>query len=166
MCRDFLSKGTCPSGEACDLSHDPTAARVPACLHFQRDACTNDKCRYAHVRINPSAPVCAPFARLGYCEKAEDCPDRHVHECPDYANKGDCRNTRCRLPHVDRAGQLRKTAKRTSDHSGDDDAASDLSSDEEPIDSDDVDSDDMTEVIKSVGDDKHELSQQVDYVHF
>lgn len=166
MCREFLTKGSCNLGEACDLSHEPTAARVPACLHFQRNACTNEKCRYAHIRTNPSAPVCVAFARLGYCEKAEDCTDKHVHECPDYANKGLCRNQRCRLPHVDRAGQLRKAAARNSDNSGEDDQADDVSSDDDTVDADDVDSDDMTEMLEGAGDDKHELSQQTDFVQF
>ena len=170
MCKDFLQKGTCPAGDSCDLSHDPTPERVPACLHFLRGKCSNPSCRYAHVRINPSAPVCKDFATVGYCGKGAECPDRHAHECPDYANIGVCRNQKCHLPHVDRAGQIKKRAANntgpTTSSAEDDD--SDLVSDEddEP-DSDDVDSDDMEDMVDlSDGTASHALSQQQDFVHF
>ena len=90
-----------------------------------------------------------------------------MHECPDYANKGLCRNRRCRLPHVDRAGKLRKAAaaKNSDADDGAENALSDLESDEEIIESEDVDSDDLEEYIIPK-DDKHELSQQMDFVKF
>ncbi|KAF2498372.1 hypothetical protein BU16DRAFT_481227 [Lophium mytilinum] len=163
ICKDFLMKGKCALGDGCELSHIPTPHRVPACLHFVRGNCTNANCRYAHVRINPTAPVCRAFGRLGYCDKGVDCPDRHMFECPDYANKGMCRNAKCRLPHVDRASQLRsKAAAAGSLPVSDDDDSQDISSDEEVFgDSDDFDSegiDDDSDII-GLG-----LSQQQDYV--
>jgi len=178
ICKDFLKAGLCPAGDACDLSHDPTPERVPACLHFQRGKCSNPACRYAHVRVNPSAPVCSRFANLGYCEQGAACQDRHVYECPDYANTGACRNRKCRLPHVDRAGQIRKmvankleTPNDSRRGSGQEDDSSDLSSEEEDgydaIDSDDVDSDGLVDEPMDIRmeTDNHELSQQQDFVH-
>ena len=140
-------------------------------MHFLRGRCSNPECRYAHIRLIPGAPVCRDFANLGYCEKGANCDQRHVHECPDYANTGVCNKKRCRLPHVDRAGQIRKnTGANKVDATNDDD--SDASSEDEEydeIDSDDVDSDDLDEdepelIIKR--DDSNDLSQQQDFIHF
>ncbi|KAI9749520.1 MAG: hypothetical protein M4579_006840 [Chaenotheca gracillima] len=177
ICKDFLQNGTCPTGDACDLSHDPTPERVPACLHFLRGKCSNPNCRYAHVRVNPGAPVCASFAKVGFCGKGAECLERHVHECPDYANKGSCGNLKCRLPHIDRAGQIRKTATggtggQVDVAAGKEDAgdvASDISSDEDDeLGSDDVDSDNLEEDYMDVpkDPDTHNISQQDDFVHF
>ncbi|KAF2146726.1 uncharacterized protein K452DRAFT_262792 [Aplosporella prunicola CBS 121167] len=170
ICKDYLLKGKCPLGAACDLSHDSTANRVPACLHFLRGNCTNDNCRYAHVRVNPSASVCRAFAAYGYCEKGAECAERHVFECPDYANHAVCRNKRCRLPHVDRAGQIRKATAAQASTAEEEDGSPDLSSDEDydEIDSDDVDSDGLGEDVIMQGSDDHghELSQQKDFIGF
>ncbi|KAK8203858.1 CCCH zinc finger protein [Phyllosticta capitalensis] len=168
ICKDFLLRNNCPLGEACDLSHEPTAHRVPACLHFLRGNCTNDYCRYAHIRVNPSAPVCRAFGTIGYCEKGPECTERHVFECPDYANHAVCRNPKCRLPHVDRAGQIRKAAGAQS--SALDSVEMDISSDDEAqINSDDVDSDAEIEeeIIMTDADDQgHEVSRQQDFIGF
>ncbi|OCK80533.1 CCCH zinc finger protein [Lepidopterella palustris CBS 459.81] len=170
ICKDFLLKGHCGFGDGCDLSHQPNLHRVPACLHFLRGNCTNENCRYAHVRVNPASQVCRAFARLGYCEKGANCSDRHVFECPDYANKGFCRNEICHLPHVDRAGQIRKIAAAEGIPAADADESADLTSDEEDFDqmeSDDVDSDGLEETFVGGLEETatHELSQQQDYVH-
>ena len=71
-------------------------------------------------------------------------------ECPDYASTGDCRSKNCRLPHVDRAAQIRQYTAKTANESSTDqsnkigeDEYDDLSSVEEDIEgslSDDVDS--------------------------
>jgi hypothetical protein len=45
-----------------------------------------------------------------------DCGERHLHECPDYSGTGSCRSKLCSLPHIDRAGQMRRAA--TTDKSG------------------------------------------------
>ncbi|KAK8236308.1 CCCH zinc finger protein [Phyllosticta capitalensis] len=168
ICKDFLLRNNCPLGEACDLSHEPTAHRVPACLHFLRGNCTNDDCRYAHIRVNPSAPVCRAFGTIGYCEKGPECTERHVFECPDYANHAVCRNPKCRLPHVDRAGQIRKAAGAQS--SALDSVEMDISSDDEAqINSDDVDSDAEIEeeIIMTDADGQgHEVSRQQDFIGF
>ena len=174
VCRDLLQKGTCALGDACDLSHDLSPNRVPHCLHFLRGNCTNENCRYAHIRVNPAAPVCRAFATLGYCEKGPECTERHVFECPDYANTGTCRNKKCRLLHVDRAGQLRRAATATatgqSTPSAEDDESSDPSSEEDydEIDSEDIDSDGLSDDdIYMAGTDgpvDHALSQQHDFI--
>jgi hypothetical protein len=100
--------------------------------------------------VNPGAPVCRPFATLGFCENGTKCEERHVHECPDYAGTGNCKNNKCRLPHIDRAGQIRKHAANKAGIDGDigTEEDDDISSDEddyEEIGSDDIDSDDMEE---------------------
>ncbi|OJD23836.1 hypothetical protein ACJ73_04812 [Blastomyces percursus] len=173
ICKEFLQTGKCVAGSACDLSHEPSAERSPSCLHFLRGRCSNPSCRYAHVRVNPGAPVCHDFAILGYCSKGETCDERHVHECPDYANTGNCGNRKCQLPHVDRAGQIRKIAANKPETTDDRDSADDedISSDEgayDEIDSDDVDSDDLDDdpVIITEGIDTGEIRQQQDFVRF
>ena len=172
MCKDYLQTGTCAAGDSCDLSHDHTPERVPACLHYLRGKCSNPSCRYAHVRVNPSASVCKDFAILGYCSKGANCLERHVHECPDYAKTGVCRKPTCHLPHVDRAGQIRKHAANFADppNGSDEDDDSDIVSDAnyDEIDSDDVDSDGLEEDVMQLSDDtaSHILSQQQDFVQF
>ncbi|KAL4943790.1 hypothetical protein BDV06DRAFT_188940 [Aspergillus oleicola] len=164
ICKDFL-QGKCTAGSSCDLSHESSPHRSPVCVHFLRGRCSNPECRYAHVRVTPGAPVCRDFATLGYCEKGETCEERHVHECPDYANTGVCKKKHCRLPHVDRAGQIRKNAPKEDDEG---EGESDASSEEEEYDeigSDDVDSDylsDEGELIE--GEETGEISQQQDFI--
>ena len=175
ICLDYLQKGTCAAGESCDLSHNSTPERVPACVHYLRGHCSNPECRYAHVRVNPSAPVCRDFATLGYCGKGARCAERHVHECPDYANTGICGKQLCHLPHVDRAGQIRKHAANATGNAAEGGSVklpnedSDMSSDEgefDEIDSDDVDSDSLDEDVMDLSDniEAHALTQQQDFV--
>ncbi|KAL4803014.1 hypothetical protein BDV18DRAFT_146086 [Aspergillus unguis] len=167
ICKDFL-QGKCIAGNSCDLSHEPSPHRSPACVHFLRGRCSNPECRYAHVRVTPGAPVCRAFATLGYCEKGETCEERHVHECPDYANTGVCKKKHCRLPHVDRAGQIRKNAAPKEDAEGDEE--SDASSEEEEYDeigSDDVDSDYLSDEGEFIeGEETSEVSKQQDFIRF
>ncbi|KAL2009548.1 hypothetical protein VTN00DRAFT_5355 [Thermoascus crustaceus] len=173
ICKEFLQTGKCSAGLGCDLSHEPSPHRSPACMHFLRGRCSNPECRYAHIRVTPGAPVCRAFATLGYCERGAECDERHVHECPDYANTGTCNRKRCKLPHVDRAGQIRKNAAANKAGSPEeDDEEADLSSEEEDfdaIDSDDVDSDELDEdpvEMIEAGPDTGEISQQQDFVRF
>ncbi|PLB37165.1 CCCH zinc finger protein [Aspergillus candidus] len=169
ICKDFLQTGKCNAGISCDLSHEPSPHRSPTCMHFLRGRCANPECRYAHIRLTPGAPVCRDFANLGYCEKGEACEQRHDHECPDYSNTGTCNKKRCRLPHIDRAGQIRKNAAIKAEGAKDEDE-SDASSEEEEydeIDSDDVDSDELDDEPELIeGNGSGELSQQQDYIRF
>ena len=175
ICKDFLQTGSCPAGDSCDLSHQPTPERSSTCLHFLRGRCTNTSCRYTHVRVNPGAPVCHPFATLGFCEAGGKCEERHVNECPNYANTGACKNKRCRLPHIDRAGQIRKNAaNRTGNEASKSDLGNgeDISSEEDDYDeigSDDIDSDDLEDPEPMEVADPNDgsgLSQQQDFVQF
>ncbi|KAJ5887278.1 hypothetical protein N7504_011325 [Penicillium tannophilum] len=171
ICKDFLQTGKCSAGISCDLSHEPSPHRSPTCVHFMKGRCSNDNCRYAHIRTTPGAPVCREFATLGYCEKGAQCEERHVHECPDYANTGVCQKKRCQLPHVDRAGQIRKAAAAAASKAEVGEDESDQSSEEEEydaIDSDDVDSDEFDDMPEELiaGEDTGEMHQQQDFIRF
>jgi hypothetical protein len=145
ICKEFLQKGSCPDGEACDLSHDLTPERTPTCLHFAKGNCSNPNCRYTHVRVSPTALVCRSFGIYGYCEKAINCTDRHVHECPDFSNTGKCTTKGCKLLHRYKASVIRKNT--ASGEQQGDGESSDLSSeeDQDEINSDDIDSDELDE---------------------
>ncbi|EPS38545.1 hypothetical protein H072_7689 [Dactylellina haptotyla CBS 200.50] len=175
ICPKFL-QNSCPDGDSCDLSHIPNPHRVPACVHFLRGNCSNENCKYSHIRVNPSAPICRPFAKEGYCDKGAECLDKHIFECPDFDAKGVCNDKACKLPHIEHAGRRRAAAAAAAKAkpSGED---SDVSSDEddeeeeeeeEQFGSDDVDSDYFSdnEVILQTSDDSHEVSQQADFIRF
>lgn len=107
ICKAYLHKGNCSKTD-CPLSHEPSPNRSPHCTYFQDGRCTKEDCRYAHIHVNADAPICARFARLGYCDKGATCTESHQFECPDFANTGECSNERCQLPHVVHAARLRK----------------------------------------------------------
>ncbi|EME49254.1 hypothetical protein DOTSEDRAFT_40495 [Dothistroma septosporum NZE10] len=166
-CRDLLQHGKCSSEDACDMSHDKTYHRVPACTFFLRGNCTNSACRYVHVDVHPSPTrVCSSFAHLGFCAKSTDCDKRHVFECPAYAEKRHCADHEkgtCQLPHTEHAVTLRKAARRQAKMASDD--ASDLSStEEENNEGSDEEAEYDSDVI--ITDADHELTQQQDYVPF
>ncbi|KAF9699776.1 hypothetical protein EKO04_002211 [Ascochyta lentis] len=119
LCKRWLFKNDCNRGDHCSLSHEPTSHNVPTCLHFQEGRCTNEDCRFAHIRVNPAAQICDAFGRLGYCEKGAECADLHAYECPDFANKGECiRGDKCPHRHVLRASRMRKSTGRSSPEDG------------------------------------------------
>ncbi|KAL8988345.1 MAG: hypothetical protein Q9177_002565 [Variospora cf. flavescens] len=114
--------------------------------------------------------------RSGFKSEGAECTNRHVHECPDYANTGTCRKKHCGLPHIDRAGQIRKhaaqvaaTNKTGNGIDATENAESDISSDEddgvdtdgEDIDSDDL-ADDLIEGVDALG--RQALAEQHDFV--
>ncbi|KAI8205411.1 hypothetical protein K4K53_004122 [Colletotrichum sp. SAR 10_77] len=104
------------------------------------------------------ALVCRSFGMYGYCDKGDNCEERHVFECPDFSNTGKCKTKGCKLLHRERASVLRKRT--------DDNEMEDLSSDEESADSDDVDSDEVEEFINDpVGDDS-DFRVQKDFIAF
>lgn len=159
-CKEFLLKGACPSGDSCDLSHDLTPERTPACLHFAKGNCSNPNCRYAHVRVSPTALVCRPFGIYGYCERGASCDLRHANECPDFSNTGTCPTRGCKLPHRHKASLMRTNTPSAVDES------SDISSEEdEEIGSDDVDSDDLEEFFGDEdGKEDTDIPMQEDFV--
>lgn len=167
-CKEFLLKGNCFSGDACDLSHELTAERTPHCVHFAKDSCTKPDCRYAHVKVSPGAPVCHSFGRYGYCEKGAQCTDRHVWECPNFSNTGICKIRGCKLLHRERASVLRKASAITSKAEGDNMDVEDLSTDEEgdSVDENDVDSDEVDEFIGQDDSSDFDMSQEYDYIGF
>ena len=120
------------------------------------------------------ALVCHSFATLGFCEKGAGCSERHVHECPKYSNTGACDNVKCGLPHVDRAGQIRKHTTDKTDavlsasRSGGAEAE-DVSSDDRDYDTSDhadVDSDVLEEPESVTAHEYGGLSPQQDFVRF
>ncbi|KAH9214449.1 hypothetical protein DL95DRAFT_365560 [Leptodontidium sp. 2 PMI_412] len=156
VCKEFVHKGSCPSGDSCDLSHELTPERTPTCMHFAKGHCSNDNCRYTHVRVSPSALVCRSFGMYGYCEKGSNCTERHVHECPDFSNTGTCTTEGCKLLHRHRASMMRSNndpAKQSQDY-----MIQDISSDEEGMGSDDVDSDGLEEFF---GDEEGEIDEDI-----
>ena len=120
--------------------------RVPNCLHYAKGQCTKQDCPYTHSKATPSAPVCYAFGFYGFCEKGAECAERHIFECPNFANTGRCDIKGCKLLHRERASVLRNRA------NPDDDEMEDVSSDDEPADSDDVDSDEVAEFIEADSD--------------
>jgi hypothetical protein len=118
------------------------------------------------VKVNPNAPVCREFAKLGYCDRGADCPKRHVFECPDYANTGTCHKQNCRLQHIDRAAQLRKISAGNPKNIEDRDF-SDLSSEFSESDGAGIDSSALNEeevIGPQMGNEEHDFSQQRDLI--
>ncbi|OAL55987.1 hypothetical protein IQ07DRAFT_639617 [Pyrenochaeta sp. DS3sAY3a] len=115
LCKPWLYKDHCRFGDFCNLSHTASPHNAPTCLHFSGGLCTNDECRFAHIRINPSAPNCEAFGILGYCEKGDKCAELHAHKCPTFANTGACRfGDMCRLGHGFNALRMRNASRPSS----------------------------------------------------
>ena len=122
--------------------------------------------------------VCRKFSVFGYCSNGALCDQRHVHECPDWSNTGSCHSKRCRLPHVDRAGQIRRqTANHVDVHTEivndtvENSDGNDLSSEGEKIneiEDDDVDSEGLVDdvYINMPASSNHGLHDQDDFIQF
>ncbi|KAK8114043.1 hypothetical protein PG999_006112 [Apiospora kogelbergensis] len=146
ICRDWLLKGQCQKGDACDLSHDIAEERIPLCLHFANGNCRNEKCSYLHVEHSQSDLVCRSFGFCGWCDKGAGCAERHVFECPDFSNTGVCKTKGCKHLHRERASMLRKAGNK--DNTAQEGEMSDLSSDDDDDGaSNDIDSDEVEEFI-------------------
>jgi len=98
LCPRFL-KGNCQVKD-CPLDHSKNPKKLPLCVHFQNGNCLNDNCPYVHVKLNEDAPVCKDFALKGLCEKGLSCPNKHLYQCPEFANTGKCTNIKCIFLHV------------------------------------------------------------------
>ncbi|KAL8772332.1 MAG: hypothetical protein Q9209_002544 [Squamulea sp. 1 TL-2023] len=144
-------------------------------------------------KAKKNSSLCKSFTKTGtlhllsmrHCNKGPACLYIHnptdVAICSTYLQKGicpagACRKKRCDLPHVDRAGQIRKHAAQSAEPSSGVDSLetskandSDLSSDDDDLvgtEGDDIDSDDLDdEFIVGVNDTGHQqLAQQDDFV--
>lgn len=137
ICKKFL-RGICPlTSNTCKLSHTPSPHTTPTCSHFQRAACNKDDCLYPHIRINPQAPICRPFATEGWCEAGIGCKNRHVWICPDFGTPTGC-NKKCGLAHVANGGiRVKRSAEEvTKEKRGREDASGDsISSKKKRLDS-------------------------------
>ncbi|USP77139.1 transcription initiation factor tfiid subunit 7 [Curvularia clavata] len=108
VCKRWFYKDTCQMGKLCFLSHVATPRNTPTCTYFMAGRCSNNDCRFAHVRVDPAALNCKKFGRLGYCEKGDTCTELHAHECPYYANQGFCyHGDNCRMGHYHRASRMK-----------------------------------------------------------
>lgn len=168
VCKEFLLKGHCASGDDCDLSHELTPERTPFCLHYAKGSCTNPNCPYTHSEVSTGALVCRPFGIYGYCAKGADCSERHVFECPDFSNTGVCKIKGCKLPHRERASFMRRANVANLEKAADAEDADmvDASSDES-VHSDDVDSDEVDEFVGADGDDADlDFVTQKDFIEF
>ncbi|KAI8593714.1 hypothetical protein BDZ88DRAFT_492984 [Geranomyces variabilis] len=94
----FFLMGKCTKNP-CSLSHTPKKFNMPVCVHFERGRCTKESCPYLHVKLSLEAPVCRAFATEGFCALGDQCVERHICECPDFAATGKCPKAKCRLPH-------------------------------------------------------------------
>lgn len=159
MCKTFFRTGSCVKGDLCDLSHKPIYNRVPACAHFLNGNCKNNACRFAHVSVSPGPLICRHFALLGYCDSGTKCGKRHIYECPDFAENGECPNQNCKLPHLRHANVERRKARQ-----GDDSELEDEDENQETPDAKDIDSDEYD--VEIVTGDGPGFAQNEDYVAF
>ena len=106
ICHGALTaKGCTKAPGSCLLSHDRVANRVPHCSHYLTGNCRfGDACLYVHSdKVTPDSPLCKEFASLGWCDKGAECDKRHAWECVEFAEKGVCNTSGCKLPHILRA---------------------------------------------------------------
>ncbi|ORY14597.1 hypothetical protein BCR34DRAFT_560291 [Clohesyomyces aquaticus] len=167
ICKRFLYKDNCVYGNTCPLSHEPSPHRSPTCTHFLERRCTKQNCRYAHINVNPAAPVCEAFARRGYCEKGSACAERHAFECPDFSNTGLCEVKHCPFPHIAHAGRLRKAAaSHSSSEVGSPDSGQKFLEETGDNVEEMVNANSSGNIDKGVEDSSTGLSQQADFVPF
>ncbi|KAJ7022126.1 hypothetical protein C8F04DRAFT_1139078 [Mycena alexandri] len=106
LCTHFLAGSSCFHLFLSSLMYPSPYFLLPSLNHratVPGARCTRPACPFPHVNVGPRSGVCRAFAVLGYCKLGLDCPQAHVRECPDFAEKGECTRPGCKLPHVIRA---------------------------------------------------------------
>lgn len=111
--------------------------------------------------------MCRDFALLGYCERGAACDERHVFECPDFSEKGECSRRGCKLPHIDTATTVRKRNEREAMRRGVLDDVDVEDSDEEMTEDDEEEEDETESDVESEGvvDDGERFEDQLDFMH-
>ncbi len=58
--------------------------------------------------MSDDAKVCQAFVNDGWCDRGEECEERHAWECREYSETGECsKGVKCGLMHVLRAKALK-----------------------------------------------------------
>ncbi|KAL2894016.1 Zinc finger CCCH domain-containing protein 7 [Bienertia sinuspersici] len=107
VCTKFLN-GLCADLE-CKLTHKAIPERMPDCSFYLQGGfivfkhslglCSNEKCPYRHVNVNPKASICESFLR-GYCAEGNECRKKHSYICPVFDVSGSCpQGSKCKLYH-------------------------------------------------------------------
>ncbi|KAL0028308.1 hypothetical protein WJX79_008990 [Trebouxia sp. C0005] len=50
---------------------------MPVCTFYLQGLCTTEECPYAHVKVDPNAPVCQEFVS-GHCPRGVSCTKKHL----------------------------------------------------------------------------------------
>jgi cleavage and polyadenylation specificity factor subunit 4 len=99
-CRFFLT-GDCTRGSLCYFLHELNCDRLPECRTQRLEGvCMLADCKFRHeVR---EAKECL-YYKMGFCESGKVCPFRHVQRelCPEFMEKGVCRQVDCPLFHLE-----------------------------------------------------------------
>ncbi|ORX46426.1 hypothetical protein BCR36DRAFT_414086 [Piromyces finnis] len=116
LCPRFL-KGNCQD-KNCLLDHSKNPKKLPLCIHFQNGKCLNENCPYVHVKLSEDTPVCKDFAMKGLCEKGLSCLNKHLYQCPEFANTGKCTNIKCIFLHVNSKSQPKPVTSNNKSNQG------------------------------------------------
>ncbi len=57
--------------------HDFARSVKGACFVVLQGLCTTEECPYAHVKVDPNAPVCQEFVS-GHCPRGVSCTKKHL----------------------------------------------------------------------------------------
>ena len=88
VCPTFLRGKPCED-PLCRRRHDvPKQAAMPVCHYFlhHHGQCTNRKCPFRHVKVNPNTLDCPTFLQWGYC-KDDDCRMKHERSLVQHHEK-------------------------------------------------------------------------------
>lgn len=111
--------------------------------------------------------MCRDFSLLGYCERGAECDHRHVFECPDFSERGECSRRGCKLPHIDTATTVRKRNERETLKAQFVDDVDEENSEDEITDDEDEEGQETETDVESEGyvDDGERFEDQLDFMH-